>query len=258
MSNFENGRTLIAINHFLGLLQNINVNAFEFQNVYNHHLSSIDSLLFSTEVSNALISRDVSKLNQIVKKLEQQMTCEPNHSLNKKLRLDYIRCKSILSVVDKTHSISIEEIKYLEQYLFKLKEWGQYDIALLGQCAQHLTMVNLMELTQSMISPFQINIEIPYVKQAQIQTLLNIINVFVEKKAFSYANKLIKYLENSNIHDYYMFEKLTLIYNKANCDYKNGNKETLQTMAKCQEILEFCDCSKTATWIASEIAHINE
>ncbi|KST90253.1 helix-turn-helix domain-containing protein [Lactococcus lactis] len=37
LSNFENGKTVISTNHFLNILQNINVNMFEFQNSLNQY-----------------------------------------------------------------------------------------------------------------------------------------------------------------------------------------------------------------------------
>lgn len=108
-----------------------------------------------------------------------------------------------------------------------------------------------------MISPVQENIKIPYIKQAMIQTVLNIINVFVNNHCYDYAKKLINYLESSDIHDYYMFEKLTLIYNTANYQYHAGYEESLETMKKCKKILEFCNCSKTANWVDSEIKNLD-
>lgn len=256
ISNFENGKTIIGLHHFIKILQNINVNMFEFQNSLNQYLHEKDILLFNTELTDAVVEQNASKLKQILTKLEHQINKSLKSPSNKKMKLDYIRTKSALFFIDSSYSLTKKEMNFLENYLFHLKEWGQYDIALLGQCAQFLNFISLMDLTNNMISPTQENIKIPYIKQAIIQTVLNIINVFVNNHCYDYAKRLIHYLESSDIHDYYMFEKLTLIYNTANYQYHSGHKEAIETMKKCQEVLEFCNCSKTANWINSEIKNI--
>lgn len=258
ISNFENGKTIIGLQHFIKVLQNINVNMFEFHNSLNQYLHEKDILLFNSELTDAVVEQNPSKLKQLLHKLERQIGNSPDSPVNKKLRLDYLRTKSALFFIDSSYCLTKKEIDFLERYLYQLKEWGQYDIALLGQCAQFLDWLSLMNLTNSMISPAQENIKIPYIKQAIIQTVLNIINVFVNNQCHTYAKKLIVYLENNNIHDYYMFEKLTLIYNTANYQYHSGHPEAVETMKKCQEILEFCNCLKTANWIDTEIKNLDK
>lgn len=255
LSNFENGKTMVSINHFFDLLQNINVNMFEFQNSLNQYLKNQDILLFNIEMANAIIENNPTKLKKIVKELENQLNYQSN-SDNIKLRLDYIRAKAVLSYIDKNYFINKDEIIFLEDYLFRLSEWGQYDVALLGQCANFFDLITLMQLTKSMLSPFQDNTNIPYIKQAIIQTVLNIIDIYEKNNAYNSAKKLIKYLENSDIHDYYMFEKITLIYSKAKCEYHEGRKNAIEIMKKCQSIFEFCDCSQTANWIDLEIKEL--
>ena len=196
LSNFENGKTMVSINHFFDLLQNINVNMFEFQNSLNQYLKNKDILLFNTEMANAIVENNPTKLKKIVKELENQLNYQSN-SDNIKLRLDYIRAKAVLSYIDKSYFINKDEIIFLEDYLFRLSEWGQYDVALLGQCANFFDLITLMQLTKSMLSPFQDNTNIPYIKQAIIQTVLNIINIYEKNNAYNSAKKLIKYLENS-------------------------------------------------------------
>lgn len=255
LSKFENGNTIISTNHFFIILDNINVNLFEFQNSYNQYLESKDLLLFNIEITNALMEKNVVKLKHFLKEIELQII--PNSSQNKKLKLDYIRIKSILSFISCSYSLSKNEILFLKNYLYNLNEWGQYDIHLLGQCAQFLDLFQLSELVEKMINPSQLNSKLHYIELARTQTVLNIINIFIEKNMNEYARRFIKYLEDSKIHDYFMFEKLTLIYNKAHYNYKKGNSSELDRMKKCQSILEFCNCDTMADWIAKEIEELD-
>lgn len=260
LSNFENGRTILATHHFIVLLDNINVNLFEFQNTYNQHLQSKDVLLFSTEVADAVMEQNVVHLKQLAEQIAKKLKDKPR---NKKLKLDSIRVKSVLYFIDSSHSITQNELDFLVNYLYQLKEWGLYDIQLLSQCAQFIDPIKLMTLTKQMIDPLQENSELHYIKHAVIQCVLNMINVFVSRKAYRPAGKLIKYLEDSEIHEYYLFEKLTLIYNKANYSYQKEDnpdlkKSALKIMKHCQRVLKFCGCSKIATQISNEFKKLGD
>lgn len=76
LSNFESGKTIVASNHLMRLLYNINVTWFEFQNAYNRYLESQDILLFDTDVTNAVMERDLSKLKRILKRLEERLSSQ--------------------------------------------------------------------------------------------------------------------------------------------------------------------------------------
>lgn len=67
------------------------------------------------------------------------------------------------------------------------------------------------------------------------------------------ARKHIKHLEDSEIHEYFMSEKLTLFFYPANCSYQRGDEQASEGMVKCLEVLEFCDYSKTATQVSKEL-----
>lgn len=231
---------------------------FEFQNSLNQYFQKKDLLLFNIEMADAFAEKNVSKLRMITEELHKKLEISSTISTTKKYRLDYIRAKSILSFVDSSYFLTKSEITFLENYLYNLKEWGQYDIAVLGQCAQFLDFIHLIELSDRMINPSQNSINIPYVKQAIIQTVLNIINIFVDAGLYTPARKFIKYLENIKINDNYMFEKFTLVYNTARYNYKIGDEGALAVMNDCRKALEFCKCFNTSNWIAEEIIRIKD
>ena len=253
LSNFENGKTIVGTQHFIVLLRNINVEMFEFQNAYNQYLRNNDILFFTVRISEAVMERDVAKLKLFLLQVKKLLSMNPN---SKRLKIDYIWIKSVLYFIDTSYILTKNEEDVLISYLFNLKEWGIYDIRLLGTCAQFIDVLKLAELTKRMINPIQMNIVSYHIKHAMIQCILNIINIFVEKKIFEPARRLILYLENTEIHDYFMFDKLTLIYNKANYSYQKGDPNDIEILNECLKILEFCDCSKTATQVFKEISNL--
>ncbi|GAB2025611.1 hypothetical protein OfM1_16830 [Lactovum odontotermitis] len=114
LSNFEHGRTIVGTHHFIVLLNNINVSMMEFQNIYNKHLQSEDILLFSTEVADAVLEQDITRLKLLSRQIDEQLFAKPN---NKKLKLDKIRINSVLYFIDPSYSITPNENIFLVNYL---------------------------------------------------------------------------------------------------------------------------------------------
>ena len=107
-----------------------------------------------------------------------------------------------------------------------------------------------------MINPNQTLTKLHYVNHSLIQTLINIISVWIDKEDFVYANVFISYLESSDIHEYYMYDKLTLVYDKAMLAYKKGDAAALNTLKKCKEVLIFWNCLKTANMVDQDLTRL--
>ncbi|KST91478.1 Positive transcriptional regulator MutR family [Lactococcus lactis subsp. lactis] len=254
LSNFEHGKTELSAHLLLELLKNINVNVIEFQSFYDNHLSSqLKPQTSNQEISEAYMTGNIFKLEHILSIFEDKSN---GVKASKRSKLEVIRIKSIISLLDSSRRLSSTDLFFLKSYFMQLKEWGKYDIALLGQSYTNFDIATLAILTNHMLNPSQITIQLESNQHALIQTVLNVITFFVDNRQFEKANNLINHLKNMNIHEYYMYEKLTFVYNIAYFDYSRGDKSALNTMKKCQEILEFCDCLNTAGLVSKEISNL--
>jgi HTH-type transcriptional regulator, SHP2-responsive activator len=255
LSNFEHGRTELSAQLFLNLLENINVSIIEFQHFYDNYLRSHNNRPFSNkDISLAYMSGNITRLENILYHLESR-----NDKIkSKKSKLEIIRIKSIISLIDPTRPLLNNDTFFLKSYLMQLNEWGKYDIALLGQTYTNFDLGTLSILTDKMLNPSQITINLESNQHALIQTVLNVMTYFTENSQFDKVAKLINYLEKMNIHEYYMFEKLIFIYHISALDYKLGDKSALSIMERCQEILEFCGCLDNANILAKEISKLKK
>lgn len=253
LSSFENGHTILSTNHFLVVLQNINTNMYEFQYMYNDYLRQKDVLLYSSSIEEAYQHQNIAQLSVILEQIKASLLMTP---YLKKLLLDKIHVETILSLFDSSFTPAPTEINYLKQYLTELKEWGQYDILLLGHCSPALDSYTLYGLVQNLIKPTQSQTKLHYIRLALIQTVLNVISIFIDRKMYPLASEFIVYLENSHISDLYMYEKFTLVYSKFLSAYKQGDDSAIDILKKCQEILTFCNCLDTANLIQHEISEL--
>lgn len=255
LSEFERGKSGLSARNFFSILQNINVSTAEFQHTYNNSLSSKDLLLYDSQVTQAYLDGNIKKLKFILAKLESAIELSPN---NKKFRLDKVGLEATITLLDSNFQTPLQDIVYLKNYLLNLKEWGKYEILLLGRCSKIFDVFTLSLLVHRMISPIQMNYNLHYTRHAMIQTTLTLISEFLEQNQLKLAAELIDYLDHIEIFEYYMYEKITLIYSKAMLDYKSGDKSALQNLKKCQAILEFTECFKTAELVELEIKQLTQ
>jgi Rgg/GadR/MutR family transcriptional activator len=254
LSNFERGVSALTTTAFLEALQNINVTTVEIQNIYNNRLTlEKDNLLFNEKISSAYLERNTIKLKNIISNIN---TILEKHPDKKKYKLDKIKIEAIVFLLNPSYKIPKKDINFVKQYLTDLKEWGEYDILLFGSCVAIFDVATLSILATHMINPTHYNSDLHFLKHKIIQTLNNLISIFTEQNQFSLSQKFINYLENNGIHEYYMYDKTTLEYNKAMLSYKQGNKSSIEMMRKCQEIFEFSGCYNTAQMISQEIANL--
>ncbi len=249
LSNFEHGKICPSADNFLLFLQNINVSSLEFQYALDEYLQRKNITEFGTPLTDSYLAQNISQLKIFQKNAEKRYVSNPD---NKHFRLDKIHIEGVLSIVDTKYELSKEDKRFLYTYLINLKEWGLYDISLLGACVTNLGTSELSKLLISMISSAQIGTKIKYVKKAMLQTLLNGLDVFIGQRLLNLTIPIVLYLEE-NIHEYDMYEKTIFIYDKAKIDYFSGNPAALEIMKECQAIFEFCECFSSADIVAKEI-----
>ncbi|GAB2023365.1 hypothetical protein RyT2_24410 [Pseudolactococcus yaeyamensis] len=210
--------------------------------------------LSAYEISEAYVERNIAKLKNILLKIQCTKSAQKDLV---SLRLDKIRIEAVIKLIDPSFVISLHDITYLVKYLLNLKGWGQYEIMLLGYTAILITPSDLSKLADRLIAPTMTDFNLPVIKLDTYRALLNIIDVFTEKKLYTEANRYIQFLKKDNIHDYFIYEKLTLIYSEAMLKFISGEQESLDTLKECQKNF-FCDCFNMANVIEHEITELEK
>lgn len=252
LSHFENGKCIPHVDHFLKLLRNINVNTYEFQFLYNLNQRHSDVTVFDSRVSMAYYKRDVIQLKAI---LDEIINLEQDNPNIRHYKLEKIRVKAVISLLE-PFEITTKEINFLKTYLSEIKEWGQYDIKLFGQCSHLFDGYTLWDLTNNMISPTQKSLKLQYTRHALIDAVLNVISQLIHLKFYSLTTDFITFLENINIDDRFLYEKITLVYDKAILQYVAGDVEAAKIIKKCKEDLVFYNCYDTVNLIQRDLDNL--
>jgi Rgg/GadR/MutR family transcriptional activator len=251
LSKFENMHTMLSADTFFKVLDNINSDAFEFQNMYNHFLNSSDNLLFHYEISEAYKSKNVLKLMNMLHQAEKAYLLFPN---SRKYKLNEIHLKSVLSHLENSNLLSAAEIGYLTEYFLNLKEWGRHDLLLFAHSLNFLDSKVLINLAKKLINPLQVNDELNHSSRAFMQVLLNLIKFFTMREQYKLANQFIVYFNRLNISEIFMHEKAMFQYVQEIFNFKRDkNPSAIASMEKFRDFFKLCGCYLTAKEMTEEI-----
>ena len=128
-----------------------------------------------------------------------------------------------------------DTIFQLTDYFISLEYWTNLDVGLLGNLVPYFTSDALIVLTNTILedTPQSLKNNLDRIK---IDTVLNCLSVFLERKERNASRKLLTLLFNKNYPTHFSFEKLYLLELKAIFDYLWGDKE--EALKIHQTILE--------------------
>lgn len=249
LSNFENGHTIVATHHFFQLLDNINVNLYEFQNAYNLYLRPRDPLLFNSVIKDAILTKDIGKLFFLEHRLSNDASTS---NFSRKNKLDLIRVKAAIFNIDRSRTVSKSDISYVKYYLTGLREWQIYDIELFDSCIAFFDPVMIERITKQMILPTQYNQNLSFLTIKRSECMINVINYFISREQYHISEQFLNYLDNLDLQDTDISGKLLTIHTRAKLHYLQGNSEAKSIMEKCLEILMFCNCPTLAASLINQ------
>jgi len=248
LTNVENGKAEISAHKLLHVLQNINVSVLEFEIFYLDYINF--DHISNSDLAKAYMSKNITQLEYFLRRAKKK--CERTPAIKRDI-LDNLRITALLATLSPKYHVSDEDSQYLSEYLSNLKQWGQYDIQLFGQCLSILEARTIFTLTSTMMAPTQLTTKLPYNKHAMIQTSINVIAYYLEHDELVLAENIIKQLESVEIQEHFMYEKLIFNFYKNVLSLKKGDEKAIFDLLTLQHAFEDGDCFQTANQIAQEI-----
>jgi Rgg/GadR/MutR family transcriptional activator len=248
LSNVESGKHEITAQLLFQVLRNMNITALEFETYYEAFLRRDHPR--PCDISNAYMNKNIVQLEHYLHAIETGPSALPP---TKKQQFEKLKILALLSSLDATYKMDVQDTISLQDYLLNLTTWGPYDIELFGQTLRFFDDKTITILTENLLHPFQTTLKSHHPKRLLVQTLINILSFHLEKKQLDQAQKLIAYTNELVMTDCMMYEKLLLKFYQAVFSFQHGNKEALYTMQDYQFMLEECGCFQTANTLATEI-----
>ncbi|MET3634052.1 Rgg/GadR/MutR family transcriptional regulator [Streptococcus porcorum] len=253
LSRFENGKSNLSVDTFFHCLKNMDVLQGEFSTFYHSYFQDEDVRL-SREFRQAIESRNVSYFQKMIKEYEMRYL-----ENNKKSDRVFIAVLYVMrNRCNLEESIPKEERQIISDYLMSIDEWCFFELWIFGNCSRVLSSKTIEILGSELLHRTQFYNSLDENRKRVYRILLNITGQILDRKEERVAAKFIKYLEQMDIFETDMFERLQLRFIKGHFLYLQGNVQGLEEMKECQKVVDFLDCYNLSKQIEDTIALVTD
>jgi Rgg/GadR/MutR family transcriptional activator len=255
LARFERGQSKLSTDLFFKVLKNINVSAQEFEATFSILAESEGNSFCSFGINRAFLSKNINELEFYLCEVKSKLRKSPKML---KLQLNKILIEAAIFQADSTKKIPKQDLNFLENYLKNIDIWGDYETGLLQWTANAWDSYTLSSLASSMLAPVRLGQKTYQNETFLIQTVLNVINAFLEQNSLTQARRYINYLDEHGINEYFLNERLTLNCHRARLAWKSGDKAGLEMHRKNLEIFNYCGCFNVAKLVEAEILEMEK
>lgn len=202
ISRFERGKSDISCQKIIHLLDKLNIALDEFFILHKNLSKEKDD--FGTLMEFIRIEHTANR----TRKLKKLITDE--NVISDPFKITMI--KSVIFSIDSSTKPYDDEIQELTDYLFKIENWGYYEIILLGNCVRLINYDTVILLTLEMIKNY-INSKLNQTnKRLVIQLSINCLFMSIQQKNIKNCLILIDKIEELLHNELFFYEKTVFLY----------------------------------------------
>lgn len=217
ISDFENGHTNLSKDVLFKLLGFMIVEINEFFEWKDFQDDDFYKII--QQIEDALSNNDIQTLSKVKTELLELSS--------KKEQYIYLIISLVLEVMIcelQQETVKQEVILQLTDYFFSLEYWTNLDVGLFGNLVPYFTTEALVVFTNTILGNIPQS-PINNLDRIKIDTVLNCLSAFIERKEQGASQKLLCLLFQKKYPNYFLFEKLYLYELQAIFDYLWGNRE---------------------------------
>jgi transcriptional activator, rgg/gadR/mutR family, C-terminal domain len=232
ISRFERGESEISCIRLLNLLNKLKVSAEEFFALHNSQYN--DKETFESLVTFIRKQYTMKNFNNI-KNLLSPKSIFPINSFEKTM------IKSIIYSFDSLIKPTKNELLELTDYLFKVENWGYYEIILLGNCIRTIEYSTLFLLTKEMLENLIYLTSNTTNKKLVTQLSINCLIISIDNNFFNDSTYLISKIKQLLNNELNYYEQTVFLYAKGYFDFKNQIKSGKMKMKQAIYIFEILE-----------------
>ena len=232
ISRFEKGESEISCIRLLNLLNKLKVSAEEFFALHNSQYN--DKETFESLVTYIRKQYTMKNFNNI-KNLLSPKSIFPINSFEKTM------IKSIIYSFDSLIKPTKNELLELTDYLFKVENWGYYEIILLGNCIRTIEYSTLFLLTKEMLENLIYLTSNTTNKKLVTQLSINCLIISIDNNFFNDSTYLISKIKQLLNNELNYYEQTVFLYAKGYFDFKNQIKSGKMKMKQAIYIFEILE-----------------
>lgn len=253
LSRFENGKSNLSVDTFFNCLKNMDVLQGEFSTFFHSYFQDED-IRVSIELYQAIENRNTIYIQRKIKEYEQLFLKNGRKSDRVLISVLYVA----LNRCDSTQSVPEKEKNIITEYLMSIDEWCFYELWIFGRCSMAMNSKTIEVLGNELVHRTQFYNGLSENRKRVYRVLLNITGQLLDRGEERVVAKFIKYLDNLDILEVDLCERLQLKFIKAQFMYLQGNIRGLEDMKECQKIASFLDCYNLSKQIGDTISSVTD
>lgn len=229
ISRFERGESEISCIRLINILDKLHISLDEFLILHDAE--------YNKTISFSNLVKDIRKeyALQNVNNIKALLTNSANSDLNS---LERTMVKSILFTLDDSIFPSKSEIEDLTDYLFKVENWGYYEIILLANCIRTIQYNTAFLLTKEMLKNYIYSTLNKTNKRLVTQLAINCLIVSIDKKEFQNCTFLIEEIEKLLKNELNYYEQTVFLYTTGYFEFEIKNKSGIEKMQQALKVFE--------------------
>lgn len=229
ISRFERGESEISCIRLINILDKLHISLDEF--LILHDAEYTKTISFSNLVKDIRKEYALQNVNNI----KALLTDSTNSDLNS---FERTMVKSILFTLDDSIFPSKSEIEDLTDYLFKVENWGYYEIILLANCIRTIQYNTAFLLTKEMLKNYIYSTLNKTNKRLVTQLAINCLIVSIDKKEFQNCTFLIEEIEKLLKNELNYYEQTVFLYATEYFEFEIKNKSGIEKMQQALKVFE--------------------
>ncbi|MCE2078353.1 Rgg family transcriptional regulator [Streptococcus thermophilus] len=185
LSKFESGQTMLSADKMLEVIEGINLTLSEFGFALRDYKPTQHQLLMN-KISKLSAENDKQSLLKLLDKYKESQLLYD--------KLNTLVIKNAIHLIDRDFTLSLDDSKFLSNYLFDIEDWTAYEIHLFGNTMPFLSDTDLLFLGKELVSRSEINSPLLDFRKALKYTYLNLISELVERRLTTHFNFFVNQL----------------------------------------------------------------
>ena len=211
ISRFERGESEISCIRLINILDKLHVTLDEFLILHGQESTKTES--FATLIQYIRKQYSSNGINNIACLLSDSS----EYTLSS---FEKTMVKSILNTLDSGISPSEEELLQLTDYLFKVENWGYYEIILLGNCVRTINYKSFYVLTKEMLNNYIYSSLNKNNKRIVTQLAINCLILSIDNEEFSNSSYLISEIKMLLDNELNFYEQTVFLYATGYFEFK--------------------------------------
>lgn len=185
LSKFESGQTMLSADKMLEVIEGINLTFSEFGFALRDYKPTQHQLLMN-KISKLSAENDKQSLLKLLDKYKESQLLYD--------KLNTLVIKNAIHLIDRDFTLSLDDSKFLSNYLFDIEDWTAYEIHLFGNTMPFLSDTDLLFLGKELVSRSEIYSPLLDFRKTLKYTYLNLISELVERRLTTHFNFFVNQL----------------------------------------------------------------